>query len=174
MSRVPASLGKRVWFLVWALVSAFLMTIGAFGPWVGTWHGPGVGGTDGSASSDPHSILQSVAGVAPGWLVFGSAVAGAPLVLATRHSRGAGVGALLGGLSGAAVSIHDRSHMTHLMSVSVFLEPIHVGWGLNLAMAASISLTLCGLVWLFSLPKAPGVAHTDGDAMPSGASPPQP
>lgn len=120
--------------LIWALVSAGLMLIGAFGPWAKVLGLISVNGTD--LDHD-------------GWIVVVAAVLGGLLLFATRTARAAGGWALVAGLVGAATTIYDHHRMTSLISKGgpIASALIHVGWGLNLAMAASVSLTLSGLVW---------------------------
>jgi hypothetical protein len=129
-----AGFGRRQWFLVWGGASAGLMLIGAFGPWIKAL-GQSVSGTDGGND---------------GWLIVGAAVVGGLVFFATRANKGAGLLALLGGIIGAAVTIHDRSHVNHAIGNGGALTRalVHVGWGLNLAMVASISFAIAGLIWL--------------------------
>lgn len=141
--------GRRRGFLFWALASAGFMTIGSFGPWIGAF-GASVAGTDGSND---------------GWLVVAAAVIGAVCLAATRNYRGGGLWALLGGVIASIVTIYDRSHASHLIGRQSALVQavVHIGWGLNLAMVASISFALCGAVWLLAVGNAPGL----GEARPT-------
>ena len=118
----------------WALASAALMVVGAFGPWVKAL-GISVGGTDGSND---------------GWLVVVVAAVGGLLFYATRRDRGAGLWALLGGAAGTAITLYDRSHVQHAIADGGLLGQavVQVGWGLNLALIASISFGLAGIVRL--------------------------
>lgn len=133
----PSSFGSREWMLTWALLSAALMLIGAFGPWIKAL-GQTVAGTDGGND---------------GWLVAAGAAIGGLLFLLTRANKGAGILGLLGGAIGAFVTIHDRSHITHVISSGGGLTQalVRVGWGLNLAMVASLSFALAGAVWLLAV-----------------------
>jgi hypothetical protein len=119
---------------LWVVASAALMLVGAFGPWVDAL-GIGVNGTDGSND---------------GWIVVGAAAVGGGLFLARREDRGAGVWPVLAGLVGAATTIYDRHHISSTISDAgpIAQALAHVGWGLNLAMVASISLAIAGGVWL--------------------------
>lgn len=110
------------------------MLLGAFGPWV-TVLAISVAGTDGSND---------------GWLVAAAAVIGGGLCYATRESKGAGVWALLGGVAGFAVTVYDRGHVqTAINQGGAFTKALsHVGWGLNLALAASVSMAFAGLTAL--------------------------
>lgn len=141
---VPAGIGRRGAFLAWGLLSALLMLLGSFGPWISTLGGS-VAGTDGSND---------------GWLVVVAAVLGGVILLPTRRYRAGGIWPLLAGIGGAAVTIHDRSHASHVISGQSVLvrDLVHIGWGLNLAMVASISFAVCGLVWLLAVRTDPELA----------------
>jgi len=134
----PTGFGKREWFVIWGGASAGLMLVGAFGPWLKAF-GQSVSGTDGGND---------------GWLVVGAAVVAGLLFFATRTTRGAGLLALIGGVIGAAVTIHDRSHVNHAIGSGGALAQalVQIGWGLNLAMVASISFAIAGLIWLLAIP----------------------
>ena len=122
--------------LLWVLGSAALMLIGAFGPWVKALT-ISASGTDGSND---------------GWIVVGAAVIGGGLFLLTRSAKIAGLWTLVGGLAGAATAIHDRNQISHMISSDGGLAQalVQVGWGLNLAMIASLSLAVAGIAWLVS------------------------
>ena len=129
-----SSAGARSGILVWGLASAGLMVVGAFGPWV-KGLGTSVAGTDGGND---------------GWVVVAVAVIGALLFYVTRSNRGAGLWALVGGVIGAFVTIHDRRHVSVATQGggSLARALVQIGWGLNLGIAASISFAIAGLVWL--------------------------
>jgi hypothetical protein len=131
------SFAAREWFLVWACGSAIFMLIGAFGPWVKAL-GQSVSGTDGGND---------------GWLVVAAALITGLLFIAARRNKGAGLLGLIGGLIGAFVTIHDRSHVSHAISSGGALAQalVRIGWGLNLAMIASISFAVAGLIWLLAI-----------------------
>ena len=113
------------------------MLIGAFGPWVKAL-GQTVSGTDGGND---------------GWVVVAVALITGLLFFASRRNKGAGLLGLIGGLIGGFVAIHDRSHVSHVISNGGALAQalVHVGWGLNLAMVASISFAVAGLIWLLTV-----------------------
>jgi hypothetical protein len=115
----------------WVLCSAALMVVGAFGPWVKAL-GISVGGTDGSND---------------GWFVVGAAALGGLLFYLGRGRSGA-VWALLAGVVGTGVTLYDRSNVQNAIDKGgVFAQAIvQIGWGLNLALIASISMAIAGAV----------------------------
>jgi hypothetical protein len=119
--------------MTWVLASAGLMLIGAFGPWVKAL-GMSASGTDGSND---------------GWAVVGAALLGGGLFALVRGSRWGGICASLGGLLGTAVTFYDRHHVqSAIKDGGAFVQALaQVGWGLNLALLASISLMIAGVVW---------------------------
>jgi hypothetical protein len=134
------------------------MVLGAFGPWVKVL-GQSVGGTDGSND---------------GWLVVAAAVIGGLLFYATRSSRSAGVWALLGGVAGVAVTLYDRSHVQDAIDQGGPLAQalVHVGWGLNLALAGSVSMTIAAAVyWFKSREEAQPLPPPSSVPPPTPASP---
>ena len=137
----------------WVLGSATLMVVGAFGPWVKAL-GQSVGGTDGCND---------------GWLVVAAAVIGGALFYATRANRGGGVWALLGGIAGVAITLYDRSNVQNAIDKGgAFTRAlVQVGWGLNLALAASASMAVAGAVYWFQTREAQ-------QPLPPPTSPPRP
>jgi hypothetical protein len=111
------------------------MVVGAFGPWLRVL-GQSVGGTDGSND---------------GWLVVAAAVIGGLLFYTTRTRRAAGVWDFLAGIAGIAVTLYDRSNVQNAIDNSgAFAQAlVQVGWGLNLALAASVSMTVAAAVHWF-------------------------
>ena len=120
--------------LIWALASALFMLIGAFGPWAKVLGIVSINGTD----ADHH-----------GWIVIACALLGALLLVATRTSRAAGTWAVLAGLASAALTIRDHHRISSVISKGgpIAQAFIGIGWGLDLAMVASVSFILSGLVW---------------------------
>jgi hypothetical protein len=112
------------------------MVLGAFGPWVKAL-GQGVGGTDGSND---------------GWLVVVAAGLGGLLSYTLRGRRAAGVWAFLGGIAGAAITLYDRSNVQDAIDRSGALAQtlVQIGWGLNLALLASVSMTIAGAVYAWT------------------------
>jgi hypothetical protein len=142
----------------WVFGSAALMVVGAFGPWVKAL-GQSVGGTDGSND---------------GWLVVAAAVIGGVLFYATRSSRSAGVWALLGGIAGVAVTLYDRSHVQNAIDQGGALAQalVQVGWGLNLALAASVSMTIAAAVdWFKAREREQPLPPPSSAPPPTPASP---
>jgi hypothetical protein len=144
---MTVTLDKRLAFLAWMLASAAFMLIGAFGPWVKAL-GFSVSGTDGSND---------------GWIVFAAAVIACVLVLLMRRSRLAGLWALLAGGIGAGVTIYDRNNVSNELSKGgEFAQSlVQIGWGLNLAMIASLSLSIAGLIWMLALKSQPSAVQPD-------------
>lgn len=90
-----------------------------------------------------------------GWFVIGAAVAAGVMLYLylRRRSRRMLVPAVLAAAVGVAVSLYDRSEIGELVS-STEVEDVtlvQAGWGIDLAVAASISL-LSSLVLLALLP----------------------
>jgi len=150
----PRPIGGRSWLLLWGLASALLMVFGAVGPW--------------------GRVGIVAVGHAGALLVLAAAMIGAALLVVWWERRAAGMAALLSGLFGAAVTLHARRHLARLVramhfpaSIHLFNpESIHAGWGLNLALLASLSLALCGLVWLIGLREHPRERAHLANAMP--------
>lgn len=125
---------RRQAVLSWVLGSAGLMVVGAFGPWVKAL-GMSASGTDGSND---------------GWVVVAAALIGGGLFALARESRRlSGLVAVLGGVLGLAVTIYDRHNVqSAIQEGGAFVQGLaQIGWGLNLALVASVSLAVAGLVW---------------------------
>jgi hypothetical protein len=122
----------------WALGSAGLMVIGAFGPWAKVL-GASVSGTDGQND---------------GWVLAAFAALAALLSLGRSASKITGFWLLISGLAGTGVTLYDRHQVSAAISQAGALGQAlaQVGWGLNLAMLASVSLAICGLTWLMTKP----------------------
>jgi hypothetical protein len=124
---------RRQAVMTWVLGSAALMVLGAFGPWVKAF-GMSASGTDGSND---------------GWLVVGAAVIGGGLFALARNSkRLSGLVAVLGGVLGVVATLYDRHHVQSAIQDGGALVQglVQIGWGLNLALAASVSLAVAGIV----------------------------
>lgn len=118
----------------WVFASAAAMVVGAFGPWVKAL-GESVRGTDGSND---------------GWFVVAAAALGALLFYVLRSRRTAAIWPLLAGAVGIAVTLYDRSDLQDRINQggALFQALVQVGWGLNLALAASVSMAVAALVSL--------------------------
>lgn len=152
--------GKRQGLQIWVLVSVALMLLGAFGPWVKAL-GQSVGGTDGSND---------------GWFVVAAAGLAGLLFYLARTRRVAGIWPLLGGIGGLGVTLYDRNNIHDAISGNALAQAlVQVGWGLNLAVIASASLTLAGLVWLLkSSETATANVSAEPVTVPAAVLPPDP
>ena len=138
---------RRDWFVLWGLLSALFMAFGSFAPWLK------------AGNFDVGNGIQQ----GDVWLVLVAAIVGAVVLMFWRLRRVAGVAALLAGLVGLAITLYDRWHLARLIPAPVSTPGIQyysvgflqVGWGLYLALLASFSFALCGLVWLLVLPDSP-------------------
>jgi hypothetical protein len=116
------------WF---GIAAAAAMIVGSFGPWAKVLFAS-VSGTDGAND---------------GWLVVIAAlIGGACFIL---YSRRPGlllplVAAIAGG-AGTVVTIYDRRNLTSADDGSEFTGFVQVGWGMNLAMSASVALVGVGV-----------------------------
>jgi hypothetical protein len=112
------------------------MAIGAFGPWV-TALGMSASGTDGSND---------------GWAVVAACAVALIALLAYRRNpgRGKALWCLLAAVASSIVAIHDRIRVSsYIHQGPAFVQGLaQVGWGLNLAMVASIGLGIAALVLL--------------------------
>jgi hypothetical protein len=140
----------------WAAISGGLMAIGGFGAWA-TVFVIAVNGTQGD-----------------GWFPIVAGVGGAALAYVARGSRWAGIWTFIAGVVGLAVTAYDLNHLENIIHRGGTFGQgvIHVGWGLVLALLASISMALAGLVGLVQGPAdvAAPIAPTDATvpASPSG------
>ncbi|HXR12324.1 MAG TPA: DUF2510 domain-containing protein [Gaiellaceae bacterium] len=138
--------------LAWALVSAGLMAIGAFGPWITALGVLSLTGWD----------VQKHEAVA----LLLIALLGALAVFARRTTTDGGVYALIAGAAGVLLTGWEHHHITSAFASSSpeyqTLERalVHIGWGLDLAIVASISIALSGFVSLFFEPGEPRAATT--------------
>ena len=120
-----------------ALLFTLGMLIGAVGPWVKVL-GLSIAGTDGSSD---------------GWLVVGAGLIALGFLLVyglyRQTSRWLMLGPAAAGVAGAAVAIHDHNNVSNKLSRGgVIGEIAQVGWGLNLAMVASILLAIISVIAL--------------------------
>jgi hypothetical protein len=149
--------GRRSGLQAWVLGSAAVMVLGSFGPWIKAL-GQSVSGVDGSND---------------GWFVIALAAIGGLLFYASRSHRAAGVWAILGGAGGLAITIHDRTRVQHAIDQGGALTKAlaSVGWGLNVALIASGSMVLSGLISLAQT-NTPQAAPQPASEMSPPSSPP--
>jgi len=136
--------------LAWALVSAGLMAIGAFGPWMTALTVISVSGWD--VQHGKAEVLLAIA------------LLGALAVFLRRGTSSDGTWALIAGLAGAALTGYEHHHITSAIGSAApqyetFAHAlIHVGWGLDVALVGSLSLAASGLASFFVAPDAGAVA----------------
>ena len=125
---------RRQVVLVWALVSAAVMAVGAFGPWVTALGVVSISGT--TLNKHPYAIA-------------GMALAAALLAFSRRDSASGGGWVALFGLTGAALSLYDRHHISSAIgSAGSFGHAfVHVGWGLDAALGGAVSMIAAGIAW---------------------------
>ena len=135
---------KRGRLLLWGLLSALLLALGSPGPWL--------------------SLGVTEDGALQHGLVLVAAVVGAVVLVVFRQRRGAGVAALLAGLVSLGITLHAAMHLGGLLQYGPPARQAPngfgaVGWELELALFASLSLALCGLVWLLAFADPPESAR---------------
>lgn len=135
---------KRGRLLFWGLVSALLLALCSPSPWLGV-------------RFIKHGALQQ-------GLVLVSAVVGALVLVVVRQRRSAGLAALLAGLVGLGITLHAVTFGSPLLYGPYAPYGFRaVGWEVDLVLLASLSLAVCGLVWLLTLadpPESAQVANT--------------
>jgi len=140
--------------LAWALVSAGLMAIGAFGPWLTALNIISMNGWD---------VQKRQAGV-----LLTIALLGGLAVFLRRATTSGGVWAMIAGGAGLLLTLYEHHHLTSMFAGSdprfadIAKALVHIGWGLDVAIAASISLALSGLVSLFFEPAPRRADSTPG------------
>jgi Protein of unknown function (DUF2510) len=133
------SVMRRQAVLVWSLVSAAVMCVGAFGPWVTALGVVSISGT--TLNKHPYALA-------------GMALAASLLAYTRRESASGGGWAALFGLAGVGLSLYDRHHITSALGGAGSLGQafVHVGWGLDAALLGSISLLVSGVTWFVFSP----------------------
>ncbi|MGH3002607.1 MAG: DUF2510 domain-containing protein [Gaiellaceae bacterium] len=135
---------QRAGILAWALLSATCVVIGAFGPWATVL---------GQYSASGTQISSKYAG-----FLVGIAVLGSVAMLLRRATSSAGAWAIVAGVLAGCVGLYEHHHISSALglanaTVAVELpsaaDAFHVGWGLDLVIAAALSLVACGFVSLF-------------------------
>jgi hypothetical protein len=130
MSNRISSLPKA---FLWSVGSLVVMVLGAVGPWAKVDGVATINGTDGGRD---------------GWVVVGAAgVAALFLALYLRRSRSwVLVLPLLAGLAGTATTVVDIDDINGIASEgSIFGVAVSAQWGIYVALAGSISLTLASV-----------------------------
>ena len=123
---------------IWASLSCGLMVFGVYKPWI---HVSGFGFSYSGLDLGNH-----------GWEVLAAAAATAAVhILVRRRSIVSAVTAISGAVA-TALALYDHHHVSSLVDRygSFSGRIVTIGWGLDLTIAASISLLLSGLalVWL--------------------------
>ena len=135
---------QRAGILAWALVSAACIVIGAFGPWATVL---------GQYSASGTQVSSKWAGV-----LVGAAVLGSVAILLRQETTSAGAWAMIAGVLAGGVGLYEHHHISSALGIvnaQVAAElpsagnAFHVGWGLDLAIAAALSLVVCGFVSFF-------------------------
>jgi hypothetical protein len=131
---------ERLLYTIWLEASAALMVVGVYGSWV-TVRGTGVSGTtDGTR----------------GFIVLAAGLLAAGLVWFRRATRSAGVYVFLTGVAAVAAVAYDRTHLDEAIGGgAVAAAAAHAGWGLDLALGASVSLAVAGAAWAAALNRLP-------------------
>ena len=134
------STAERRVYVVWIEASAAVMVVGVFGSWA-TAGGSGVSGTS------PGSR---------GWVVLTAALLAGAILVFRRGTRSAGIYVAAIGVVAVAAVAYDRTHLGDTIGTSSATEAAaRAGWGLNLALGASVSLTVAGLAWAVALNRLP-------------------
>jgi Short C-terminal domain len=165
----------RAWL---GIASAVAMVIGAFGPWgkaLTAFGSVSISGTDGSND---------------GWLVVGAAVLGTVALVAASRRKSVFLAVFIGllGVGSAGVCLIDRQEIEGFETDSVLGG---AGWGLNLALVASLCLGVFALSLIrrrrpqeaatlpvesvtheaaSRLPRSIGVSTAVGEAKPDASS----
>lgn len=135
------SVMQRAGILAWALVSAGLVVVGAFGPWLTALSVVSVNGW---------TIDRKAAGI-----LIVLALLGGLGVWARRDTAQSGVFAACTGLPAGLLALYEHHHISTRISSAVpgysqvVNGLVHVGWGLDLALVASASLMLAGIASFF-------------------------
>ncbi len=119
------------------------MAVGAFAPWVTALHIISLNGWD----IERHRAEMLLA----------IAVLGAVTTFALRATSGGSWATLMGGL-GVLLTLYEHHSITSTIAgltpqyPTISTSLVHVGWGLDAAVVASISLTLSGITSFFVAP----------------------
>jgi hypothetical protein len=130
----------RLVYLIWLEASATAMVVGVFGSWV-TVGNSGVSGT----AQGSH-----------GWIVLASALVAAGVFWFRRATRSAGAYVAVLGVVALGAVVWDRTHLEETVGGGKIVTAVaHAGWGLDLALAGSISLAVVGAAWVVAMPSLP-------------------
>lgn len=147
-----AAVTWKLGLVIWIEASAAAMVVGVFGPW---------------ARVSAHAVPGTDAGN-HGWIVLAAALAAAGVLWFRRGTRSAGVYVVILAVVGFGAVVYDRSHLGDLIGGgAVVAAAASSGWGLEVALAGSISLAVAGLAWalmLSDLPWAWVAGQADGSA----------
>jgi hypothetical protein len=130
------------------ILAAVAMLIGAFGPWLKV-----------SAAFLGSVSVSGTDGGNDGWIVVAASLVGAflfyaALISSTRTSRiFTGVLALAAGAAALATCIYDRNRLSDPPAEVSEGALISIGWGLNLALAASAVFVVTTGITAFSSPR---------------------
>jgi uncharacterized membrane protein len=130
------ALAKSFW---WAAASLVPMVVGAFGPWAKVADLLTINGTDGERD---------------GWFVVGAAGTAAVALLAySRFGRGWLLALpLLAGLAAVATTAYDLNDLGDTEpAVALLGLAVSAGWGIYVALVASISLVLASLALVIEI-----------------------
>ncbi|HZT45103.1 MAG TPA: hypothetical protein VFA24_02895 [Gaiellaceae bacterium] len=132
--------GDRAVFLVWIELSAVLMIVGTYGAWV---------------EVGPTGLAGTTAG-ARGWIVLAAALVAAGVAAFRRATRSAGAYVFALGVAAVVAAIYDRTHLAAIVGGGrIVSQAAGAGWGLYVALAASISLAIAGAVWVIAMAALP-------------------
>jgi Protein of unknown function (DUF2510) len=130
--RVTVIKRRNVPVFWWGIASAAAIALGAVGPWA-TVLGASISGIDRSSGD--------------GWLVLILAAVALLCVLGQHRSSVLIVIGCLAGTGGLLVSVYDHYNIESAIdSAGIFGHVVAIGWGLNLAIAASLSTAIQALV----------------------------
>jgi hypothetical protein len=122
-------------YLTWIEASAALMVVGAYGAWVK------VGPTG----------LSGLTSGAHGWITLAAGLLAAGVAWFRRATRSAGAYVAAAGAASFVAVVYDRKHLAAIVGGGkVVGQAAGSGWGLYVALGASISLTVAGLVWVLA------------------------
>lgn len=130
----------RLLYTIWLEASAAAMVVGVFGSWV----------TVGDSS------VSGTAQGSHGWIVLAAALFAAGVFWFRRATRSAGVYVALVGAAAVGAVVWDRTHLEDTVGGGkIVTAAAQAGWGLDVALAGSISLVVVGAAWVVAMPDLP-------------------